>query len=225
MKTTLLDRSAPLTCLITGGRTSEATTPASPEFAAVLELARAAVEARVSLIQIREKNLTAGVLYELAARCARLTRGGRTRLVVNDRADVARAAGCDGVHLTARSLDASVARRAFGEDFLIGVSTHSRAEALAARDAGADFAILGPVFDTPSKRAYGAPLGLDVLREATRSLGRFPVIAVGGVTAGNARSLTGAGASGVAAIRMFEEAPDLRGLLHSLGLCIPPRID
>jgi thiamine-phosphate pyrophosphorylase len=83
------------------------------------------VAARVSLIQLREKNLPARTLFELSERVARLTRGSDTRLLVNDRADIARAAGADGVHLTTRSLDAGVVRRAFGDDFLIGVSAHS----------------------------------------------------------------------------------------------------
>src|SRR5215213_3988547 len=140
----------PLIYLITSGETTQATTPSSEEFKRLLRLTAAAVAARIPLIQLREKNLSARMLYELATNAARLTRGSDTRLLVNDRADIARAAGADGVHLTTRSLEAAVVRRAFGEDFLIGVSAHSLEEARAARDGGADFAVFGPVFDTPS---------------------------------------------------------------------------
>ena len=155
-------------------------------------------------------------MYELAARSAALARGTETRVLVNDRADIARAAGCEGVQLTTRSLEASVVRRAFGPDFLVGVSTHSLAEAHAARDGGADFALFGPVFDTPSKRAYGPPLGLAALGDTARALSPFPLLAVGGINAGNARSVLEVGAAGVAAIRMFTEAEDLAGTVSAL---------
>src|SRR5438067_3772134 len=160
------DLQRPITCLITSGETTSATTDESDEFLALLSLVRSAVAARVALVQLREKNLNARTLYELASRAAALARGSRTRILVNDRADIARASGCDGVQLTTRSLDPTVIRRAFGEDFLIGVSAHTLAELRGARDGGADFAVFGPVFDTPSKRAYGPPLGLEALREA-----------------------------------------------------------
>lgn len=199
----------PTTYLITSGETTSATTSSSREFLALLALVERAAAARVSLVQLREKNLSARTLHELAARAARITRGTATRLLVNDRADIARAAGCDGVQLTARSLEASVVRRAFGPDFLVGVSTHALQEARAARDAGADFAVFGPVFDTPSKRQYGPPLGLAALREAARALAPFPLVAVGGIDEENARNVLRAGARGVAAIRMFADGPNL----------------
>jgi thiamine-phosphate pyrophosphorylase len=196
--------------------TTRETTAASEEFRRLLALVARAVAARVALVQLREKELSARVMYDLAERAAALARGSRTRVLVNDRADIARAAGCDGVHLTTRSLGAGVVRRAFGERFVVGVSTHSPAEALEARDGGADFALFGPVFDTPSKRAYGPPLGLEALAEAALALAPFPLVAVGGVNAGNARSALGAGAAGVAAIRMFAGAEDLAGTVRAL---------
>jgi thiamine-phosphate pyrophosphorylase len=118
--------------------------------------------------------------------------------------DIARAAGADGVHLTSHSLPADVVRNICGPEFLIGVSTHSVAEARVARDAGADFVVFGPIFDTASKRAFGEPQGLDKLRDVTSTLGEFPVIAIGGVTRENFASCIGAGASGIAGISMFE---------------------
>ncbi|MGH9902998.1 MAG: thiamine phosphate synthase, partial [Pyrinomonadaceae bacterium] len=200
-----LDLEQPTTCLITSGETTRKTTPAADEFRALLSLVRSAVAARVTLVQLREKNLRPRTLYELAARAAEITRESGTRLLVNDRADIARAAGADGVHLAAGSLEASVVRRAFGDDFMIGVSTHSLAEARGARDGGADFAVFGPVFDTPSKRAYGPPLGLEKLAEAARALAPFPVVALGGVARENFRDVLRAGARGVAAIRLFSD--------------------
>jgi len=151
----------PITYLITGGETRDTTTPTSKEFARLIDLIEAAVAARISLIQVREKELTARVVYELALRAAAITRDSSTRLLINDRADIAAAAGASGVHLTVRSIEAAVIRQNFGADFLIGVSTHSLAEARQARAGGADLVVFGPVFETASKQVYGAPVGLD----------------------------------------------------------------
>ena len=208
----------PITYLVTSGETTSATAPSDSDFRALLSLVERAAAARVSLVQLREKKMSARTLYELAARAARLTRGSATRLLVNDRADIARAAGCDGVHLTARSLDAAVVRRAFGPDFLVGVSAHALAEALAARGGGADFAVFGPVFDTPSKRQYGPPLGLGRLREAAEALAPFPLVAIGGVNRENARDALRAGARGVAAIRLFADGADGQNLARAVHL-------
>ena len=186
--------------------TSGQATPDDPQF---LRLVRAAVDAEVPLFQIREKSLSARVLFDLVARAAEITHGSKTRLLVNDRSDIARAAGADGVHLTAQSLPVAVVRKTCGAEFLIGVSTHSLAEAQAARDAGADFVVFGPVFETESKRAYGAPQGLGKLREVTRALGEFPVMAIGGITLENFSECFEAGARGVAAIRMLNTAENM----------------
>jgi thiamine-phosphate pyrophosphorylase len=207
----------PITYLITGGETTSSTGSSSEEFRRLLALVRSAVAARVTLVQLREKNLSARALYELAAAAAGLARGSATRVLVNDRADIARAAGCDGVHLTTRSLAARVVRRAFGEDFLIGVSAHILREAREARDGGADFAVFGPVFDTPSKRAYGPPVGLEALGDAARELAPFPVVALGGVSTENAGEVLRAGAAGVAGIRLFADGQNLARAVHHIG--------
>ena len=166
----------------------------------ILQLLRAAVETEVPLFQIREKSLPARELYELTARAVEITRGSKTRLLVNDRADIALAAGADGVHLTARSLPADVVRGICGPDFLIGVSTHSLDEARAAR--AADFIVFGPIFE---KRGFSTPQGLDKLREVTSELGDFPVLAIGGITLENVAACCEAGASGIAAIRLLND--------------------
>ena len=144
------------------------------------------------------------MLYELTTRAVEITRGTNTRVLVNDRVDIARGASADGVQLTAQSLPADVVRKICGPEFVIGVSTHSLTEAQAAQATGADFVVFGPVFDTESKRAFGAPQGLDKLGEVTKALGDFPVLAIGGITRENFASCIAAGASGIAGISMFE---------------------
>jgi thiamine-phosphate pyrophosphorylase len=182
----------------------------------ILRLVRAAVDAEVPLFQIREKLLSGRVLFELVVRAAELTRGSKTRLLVNDRSDIARAAGADGVHLTRQSLPVEVVRKTCGAEFLIGVSTHSLDEARAARAAGADFVVFGPVFETESKRVYGPAQGLDKLAEIVRQLGEFPVVAIGGVTLENVGECFDAGARGVAAIRMLNDADQLLDRIHKI---------
>jgi thiamine-phosphate pyrophosphorylase len=207
----------PIIYLITSGATTEAdAAPVSKDFTRVLAHVRAAVRLSIPLVQLREKNLSARALYDLACASVEITRGSTTRLLVNDRADIARAARADGVHLTTGSLEAETIRRAFGPDFLVGVSTHSLAEAESARDGEADFAVFGPVFDTPSKRLFGAPLGLDALREAAQRLAPFPIIALGGITLENSASAITAGASGVAAIRLFSDTEKLRETVEAV---------
>jgi thiamine-phosphate pyrophosphorylase len=201
--------SLPIVYPITSGATTSQTTADDPQFSSILRLVRAAVDAEVPLFQIREKLLSARVLFELVVRAAEITRGSKTRLLVNDRSDIARASGADGVHLTTQSLPVEVVRNICGAEFLIGVSTHSLDEARTAQDAGADFVVFGPVFETESKRAYGAPQGLDKLREVTRALGEFPVVAIGGITLENFGECFEAGARGVAAIRMLNDAENM----------------
>lgn len=163
--------------------------------------------ANVHLLQLREKNLSTRVLHELALKGAEITAGSHTRLLINDRADVARAAGAAGVHLTTASIAAPVIRRTFGDEFLIGVSTHSLEEARAARDDRVDFAVFGPVFETESKRAYGEPQGVKKLGQVAAVLAPFPVLALGGVRLDNVADCFRAGASGIAAIRLLNN-PD-----------------
>ena len=213
----LLHQQKPITYLITSGETTPQTTPADKDFSRLLNLVAAAVAAHVNLIQLREKNLSTRVLYELTLQAAEITRGSNTRLLINDRADVARSAGADGVHLTAGSIETSVIRRTFGDDFLIGVSTHSLEEARATRDARADLVVFGPVFETAWKRAYSEPLGLDKLEQVATTLTQFPVLALGGVTLDNAAGCFRAGAAGVAAIRLMHDPDQLARVVVEIG--------
>jgi thiamine-phosphate pyrophosphorylase len=206
----------PILYLITRGATTPTSHPGSKEFQDILNLVRAAVDAGVTLIQLREKQLTARTLFDLTERAAEITSGSQTALLVNDRADVARGAGANGVHLATDSLAAELVRRAFGDDFLIGVSTHSSVELEQARDAGADFAVFGPVFETISKAEYGPPLGLESLQDAARSVQPFPVLALGGVTLVNAVECLRAGAAGVAGISVFADVSSLKSVSDTL---------
>jgi thiamine-phosphate pyrophosphorylase len=200
----------PIIYPITSGTTTPQTTPE------ILRLVQAAVNAEVPLFQIREKSLPARVLYELTRRAAEISRGSKTRLLVNDRSDIARVARADGVHLTTRSLPAQVVRDLYGPEFLIGVSTHSLSEAEAARKAGADFVVFGPVFETESKRGFGEPQGLDKLLAVTRALADFPVVAIGGITLENVEECFAAGARGVAAIRMLSDAETMASTVDTI---------
>jgi len=212
-----LNPNTPISYLITDGRTTHDTDPSGAEFARLLALVAAAVAAGVTLIQLREKSLRPVSLYELTRRALDLTKDSATRLLVNDRIDIALAAGADGVHLTTRSLDASTVRRISHSNFLIGVSTHSLEEARKAHADGADFAVFGPVFDTPSKRAYGAPpCGLELLREAARELAPFPLLALGGITRDKLPQVLHAGAQGIAAIRLFNDVSKLGVVVKEL---------
>jgi len=203
----------PVSYLISSGQTTPATTSSGKDFQHLLKLIEAAVAAKIDLIQVREKDLSTKVLYELVARAAELTSTSATKLLVNDRADVAASAGADGVHLTTHSLPAAVVRQAFGSDFLIGVSAHSLDQVRAARDAQADFVVFGPVFQTPAKQKYGPPVGLEQLKQVCAELNGFPVLAIGGVSESNFADCLGAGARGVAAIRMFGEPERLSSIV------------
>lgn len=186
---------------------------------ALVETIRKAAAAGVDWIQIREKDLPARGLAEIAKRAIGCTLRTSTQIVLNDRLDVALATGAAGVHLGESSISVETVsewRRSAGPtDFRIGVSCHSMEAALAAEDSGADYIFFGPVFATPSKAAYGAPQGIDNLQRVCRAV-RIPVLAIGGVTVENAGSCIAAGARGVAAIRLFQESDDLSVLVNRL---------
>jgi thiamine-phosphate pyrophosphorylase len=210
------------------------------------EKIEAAVAARVDWVQIREKDLSGkecSLLTREAVRLAASSSPGDaartsisskteakrepvpTRILVNDRLDVASAAQAGGVHLGERSVPPEEARRLVKslhreKDFLIGVSCHSIEAAKAAERGGASYLFFGPVFATPSKAAYGVPQGLKRLAEVCRAVA-LPVLAIGGITLENAADCVSAGASGVAAIRLFQDAPDLVAVVRALRKLSP----
>lgn len=156
-------------------------------------------------VQIREKDLEDRPLWALTRR-ARALRPAPARLLVNGRLDVALAAGADGVHLPSDGVPVAALRRRFGPGVLIGRSTHRIEEIGQAWADGADYVTYGPVYETPGK---GAPVGVEGFARAAASVPGFPVFALGGVTLPRFQELARAGAAGVAAIRLFQELPDL----------------
>ncbi|MEI7824548.1 MAG: thiamine phosphate synthase [Chlorobiaceae bacterium] len=155
------------------------------------------------MVQIREKQLNAKELLELAlqARAMELPEG--TLLLMNERADIALAAGFDGVHLPENGCSAKVLR-SFAPELLYGCSIHSASALCIAEESGADYLLFGPVFDTPSKRIYGAPQGLKKLGELCGATS-LPVFALGGITLQNAASCMAEGAYGVAGLSIFQD--------------------
>jgi len=214
----------PILCYVTDRRSLPAAAAGAGESvpAGGLEALRAAIArvaaAGVAWIQIREKDLGGAELAAMTRDAARAS-GAGTRILVNDRLDVALAAGAGGVHLGEASLPvASVVRwmrKNATTGFLVGASRHSLEKALQAESEGADYVIFGPVFETPSKRVYGPPQGLERLSEVCKRL-RIPVLAIGGVTLENAPACLAEGAAGVAAIQLFQNAADTAGVVTAL---------
>jgi thiamine-phosphate pyrophosphorylase len=170
-------------------------------------------------VHLREKGLGGAELLRVARALAVAIHELGQLLLVNDRLDVALAAAADGVHLPSAGVPVVDARRLLGSGRLIGVSCHGVEDVRRARDGGADYASFGPVFDTPSKRPFGPPVGVAALREAAQ-LG-LPLVGLGGIDAGNASVVIAAGAHGVAAIRAWLSAPApvdaVRALVDSMS--------
>jgi thiamine-phosphate pyrophosphorylase len=192
----------------------------------LLRKIEAVAAAGTDWIQIREKDLSGRDCAALAGKalgCARKASPGGaspTRILINDRLDVALAERAGGLHLAENSLPLADAKRlrdscGRAKDFLIGVSCHSLGAARSAESAGADYIFFGPVFPTPSKSAYGAPQGIERLREVCGAIS-LPVLAIGGLTLENLGTCLAVGASGIAAIRLFQDAGDMTSLVETI---------
>lgn len=214
-----------LLCYVTDRHSLSATEPREAQETLLLKIGAAAA-AGVDWIQIREKDLSGRGCSFLARKALQraaispASNGAPTRILVNDRLDVALSERAGGVHLGENSLPLREAKRlanaqAQSQDFLIGVSCHSLEAARPAASDGADYLFFGPVFATPSKTAFGAPQGLEQLAEVCRAVS-IPVLAIGGITLANASDCLAAGASGMAAIRLFQDAPDMSSVVQSL---------
>jgi thiamine-phosphate pyrophosphorylase len=173
----------------------------------LLEVVGHAVRGGLRAVQLREKDLSTRDLYLLAERLLDMTRAAGVALLINDRVDVALALDADGVHLTRRSLPPKAARELLGPGKLIGISCHSLMDVHEAVNGGVDFVVLGPIYATPSKAAYGPPLTTALLQKA-RSASSVPLLAIGGIKAGQVPDVMAAGADGIAAISAVMTASD-----------------
>jgi len=191
----------------------------APDPAARAAAALAGIPPGRVALHLREKDLGGAALLALARALAAVCHARGQLLLVNDRLDVALAAGADGVHLPSAGVPPADARRLLGPVALVGVSCHSADDVRRARDGGASYATFGPVNDTPSKRRYGPPAGVAALREAAR-LG-LPLVALGGVTPERVPELVAAGAAGVAAIRAWLVGPDPAAAVRALEAAVP----
>jgi thiamine-phosphate pyrophosphorylase len=224
----------PILCYVTDRRSLRIVPGENPSDA-LLEKIEAAAAAGVDWIQLREKDVSgkdcAMIVRESLRRVAQTaSSAGRpprnlvSRILSNDRLDVALAEHAGGVHLGENSLPVEEAKRLIeavipgsgaGNVFLAGVSCHSLEAARSAVTAGADYLFFGPVFTTPSKAAFGPPQGLDLLTKVCRAV-TIPVLAIGGITSENAAACLASGAAGIAAIRLFQDAANLTQLLVRL---------
>jgi len=173
------------------------------------------VHAGTPAIQLRERDLSTRELVTLAREAQAVTASRRSQLFINDRIDVALALEGVGVHLRSNSLPVSVARQMLGTQRLLGISVHSVEEAVQGESQGADYIVLGPIYDTPSKQLFGPPLGVHTVEKACR-LVRIPIIGIGGVTAARAREMRRAGAFGAAVITAILGATDVESAVREL---------
>lgn len=169
-----------------------------------------------SLIQLREKRMSALEFYEQAkAAVAGAARRG-VRLLINDRVDIALAVGAHGVHLGQDDMPPAAARKLLGPNAVIGYSTHSVEQAIAATKLPIDYLAVGPIFATTTKSDTAPVLGLEGLRVVRQAIGDFPLVAIGGITSANARDVIAAGARSVAVISaLLSDAGRIREATHS----------
>jgi thiamine-phosphate pyrophosphorylase len=173
------------------------------------DVVREALSGGVRAVQLREKDLPVRERFRWAERLRSVTAEFGARLLINDGVDICLAVGADGVHLRKDSLPIDAVRRIIGQDGLIGYSAHRASEALTAQQAGADFVVLGPIYDTPSKRTMGKPLGLSEIRSTAVQVS-IPIFAIGGIRSGRIHPVVQNGAHGVAVISALLEAPNPR---------------
>lgn len=183
-----------------------------------LDLARAMLAGGARLLQLRLKTTATAALLATAERMRELTAAAGATFIVNDRADVARACGADGVHLGQDDLPIEAARTVLGAGPIVGFSTHSETQLAAARGRGADYCAFGPIYATTSKTNPDPVVGCERVR-AARALTAGPLVAIGGITAATAASVLDAGADAVAVIAALVRAPDVeRATAELLGL-------
>ncbi len=181
----------------------------------LVPLLQRVLAAGISMVQLRERDLSARELVALVREMQTVTASPGSQLLINDRIDVALALEGLGVHLRSNSLPVPVARQLLGSGRLLGVSVHGVEEAMQAESQGADYIVLGPIYETPSKQMFGPPLGIHTLEKAC-GLVRIPIFGIGGVTAARAREMRRAGAFGAAVITAILGADDVESATREL---------
>jgi thiamine-phosphate pyrophosphorylase len=179
------------------------------------EIVRAAIRGGVTVVQYREKTADTRRMIEEAAELFGICRAAGVPFIVNDRVDVALAVGADGVHVGQDDMPARLARKLIGQGKILGVSAGNLEEARRALSDGADYVGASPVFSTPTKPDAPSPMGLEGLRALAAALA-IPVVAIGGINAGNAESMLGCGAAGIAVVSAIVSAEDVEGAARRL---------
>lgn len=201
----------PVTCeALSEGRTDE-------------DVVVAAIAGGARIVQLRDKLSSRRVFYEKALAIRRITAQHGTLMIVNDDLDIALAVGADGVHLGQDDLPVTVGRRLL-RDGIVGVSTHSLEEALAAQAAGADYVNIGPVFPTATKANLPVIVGPELIRDVAPHL-EIPFTVMGGITAANMDTVIAAGARRVAVVTAVTRAPDIADAVHQLRMQMQLAID
>jgi thiamine-phosphate pyrophosphorylase len=174
----------------------------------------------VDAVQLREHDLSAREIYDLALKLRAITRAAGAALIVNQRLDVALAVGADGVHLGWRSLSPADVRKLAGKDFLIGLSCHDGPQIHSAEATGANYALLGPVFRTPSKEGLVHTIGLGPLKNLVAGA-KIPILAIGGITPANAPKVMKTGVAGLAAIAALIDPEDPAAAAREFRAAMP----
>ena len=178
-------------------------------------IVEAAIRGGVTIVQYREKGASTRRMMEEAAQLLGLCRAAGIPFIVNDRLDVALAVDADGVHVGQDDMPASHVRRHLGRKKILGVSAGTMEEARKAVDDGADYIGASPVFSTPTKPDAPAPLGIEGLRRITQAV-EIPVVAIGGINAGNAAAMREAGAAGIAVVSAIVAAENVEAAARAL---------
>lgn len=173
----------------------------------IFDAVEEAIVGGARLIQYREKTKTRREMYEVAKKLRNQTAERGVTLIINDEADLALAVGADGVHLGQEDLPVAIARTLLGREAIVGISTHTLAQAVQAESDGADYIGFGPIFKTSTKDSQNPPLGLDAVAETAKQV-QIPIYPIGGIQFSDLPGLMAAGATGVAAISAL--AGDIR---------------
>jgi thiamine-phosphate pyrophosphorylase len=187
-----------------------------------LEQIKRLIAAGATLIQLREKHASPREFYEQAVECVTYAHSRAAKIIVNDRADIALMSGADGVHLGQDDMQPAAARRFLGAGKMIGYSTHSAEQAIAAAGPEIDYIAIGPVFQTTTKSNADPVVRLDCIGEIKAAIGDIPLVAIGGIDSTNIADVIGTGADSAAVIRGLLKDPDkilatMRDLLRALG--------